>query len=85
MNAFQKKVLYPETHFKWFFLLETGLELVRYKEFYFDSARILFYSTVKTWKIGHGKMILFSEHTLKWSCPMRFICLKNIYTGAFFK
>ena len=26
----------------------------------------------------------FSEHTLKSSCAMRFVCLQNIHAGAFF-
>ena len=36
--------------------------------------------------LGHDKIIfVFSDHILKSSCAMRFICLKNIHAGAFFR
>ena len=31
------------------------------------------------------RFVVFSKHTLKSSCAMRFICLKNIHMGAFFR
>ena len=36
--------------------------------------------------LGHGKMIFcFFEHTLKWPCAIRFICLQSIHAESFYR
>ena len=39
---------------------------------------------IKNDSLAHDKMT-FSEHTLKLPCAMRFIYLKNIHAGTFFR